>query len=478
MIPELANAPAVLPETGPARGIQEYVPTKLSSHRCPPDAQNPTGDPKMHDRSDKQTRLPNHRSNRCMILAAIALMCLPAASLAQDMSDDARPAMVIAVTSQQPVIERVYPAIAFASQEAELSFRVSGQVVEVPMRASESVEEGAVLARLDTRDFQSEIDRLESQRDQAVAELSALRVGARPEEVVRLEAAVEVSQAEVDQARVQFERTEELSKRGVVPAVQLEQQQATLRVAEARLTSQLEELAIGMVGGRPEEILAAEAALRGLEAQIEAARSNLADATLRAPFEGTIARRDVENFTNINAGQSVALIQNLSTVQVEFDIPGADIVALMATGFENVTTEVAFDALPGQRFGAELVEFNTEADAATQTYRGRVAVVLPEGALILPGMVARVISSAFNTEQPAVSVPITALGADAAGSPFVWAVAPGDNTVSRQAVTLGDAAGDNIIILDGLTEGDRVVTAGVSQLMDGMTIRPISAVGE
>lgn len=419
-----------------------------------------------------------HTRNRCMVLAALALMLTPSVSLAQDNTADVRPAKVITISAQQPVIERVYPGIAFASEEAEISFRVSGQVVDLPIRASETVAEGAVLARLDTRDFQAEIDRLENQRDQAVAELSALRVGARPEEITRLEAAVEASQAEVDQARVQFERTEELSRRGVVPAVQLEQQEATLRVAEARLTSQLEELAIGMVGGRPEEILAAEASLRGLEVQIETARSNLEDATLRAPFEGTIARRDIENFTNINAGQSVALIQNLSTVQVEFDIPGADIVALMAQGDENITTKVAFDALPDQTFGAEVVEFNTQADAATQTYRGRVSVVLPEGALILPGMVARVISSATNANDPAVSVPITALGADAGSSPFVWVVGPEDNTVARQPVTLGEAAGDSVFVLEGLADGATVVTAGVSQLTDGMTIRPISEVGE
>ncbi len=417
-------------------------------------------------------------STRSAICLSIALALIPTMILAQGAADETRPAKVLTVSSAQPVIERAYPAIALASQESEVSFRVSGQVVELPVRASQSVAEGDVVAQLDTRDFEAAIERLESQRDQAVAELSALRTGARPEEITRLEAAVEASQAEVDQARLQFERTQELVTRGVAPASQLEQQEAALRVAEAQLTSQLEQLAIGMVGGRPEEILAAEAALRGLEVQIEGARDDLADATLRAPFYGVVARRDIENFTNINAGQSVALIQNLSTVHVEFDIPGADIVALMARGAENVTSEVEFDALPDQRFDAELVEFSTQADAATQTYRGRVSVALPDGAVILPGMVARVISTVPNTDVSAVSVPLTALGADAGSAPFVWIVDPEANTVSEQPVTLGEATGESVFVLEGLQEGDTVVTAGVSQLMSGMAIRPIAGMGE
>ncbi|MFC3615138.1 efflux RND transporter periplasmic adaptor subunit [Lutimaribacter marinistellae] len=412
------------------------------------------------------------------ILVLISVVLGPSPITAQEEVVGARPAKVLTISTGQQIIERTYPAIALASLETEISFRVSGQIIELPIRASQTVAEGDVVAQLDRRDFEAEVRRLESQRDQAIAELSALRTGARPEEISRLEAAVDASQAEVDQARLQFERTQELVNRGVAPASQLEQQDAALRVAEAQLTSQLEQLAIGMVGGRPEEILAAEAALRGLEVQIEGARDDLEDATLRAPFDGVIARRDIENFTNINPGQSVALIQNLSTVHVEFDIPGADIVALLAQGAENVTSKVEFDALPDQRFDAELVEFSTQADAATQTYRGRVSVALPDGAIILPGMVARVVSTTPKTDVSAVSVPITALGADAGSAPFVWIVNPEVNTVSERRVTLGEATGDSVFVVDGLQDGDTVVTAGVSQLIDGMTIRPITEMGE
>lgn len=284
--------------------------------------------------------------------------------------------------------------------------------------------------------------------------------------------------AQLDQARDEYERTRQLVDRGVAPAAQLEQRDATRRVAEAELASRREQLTIGRVGGRPEEILAAEAAIRGLETQIQTARDKLSDATLRAPFEGIVARRHIENFANVQAGQDVALIQNLSTVEVGFDIPGADILAMTSSRFENIESVVVFDALPGLELEAELVEFATQADAATQTYRGRLSVRLPEGVILLPGMVARVITAGQETTPSVLTVPQSALAAAPDGTAFVWRVDPADNRVVRQPVALGEVSDTGTEIRSELDAGQLVVTAGVSELQDGMIVRPIQAIGD
>lgn len=71
-----------------------------------------------------------------------------------------------------------------------------------------------------------------------------------------------------------------------------------------------------------------------------------------------------------------------------FDVPGPDVTAFAVS--QDNQLDVVFDALPNEQFTAELVEFSTEVDTATQTYRGRVAVQLPELTPIFPGMVANV----------------------------------------------------------------------------------------
>ncbi len=411
---------------------------------------------------------------KTIIIPIVYIFASLTTSVAQERDNTARPAKVEQVQSSETIFKRRYPAIVQPSQEAVLSFRVSGRVVELPIRASVSVNEGDVIARLDPRDFETQIEQLTSQLDQANAQLRALRAGARDEEISALEAGVDAVQAEVERARDQASRSRSLYEKDLVAAAKLDQDETALRVAEAELRAKLEELSIGRSGGRQEEVEAAEAAIRGLNTQIQTARDNLSDATLRAPFNGIVARRDIENFTNVQAGQDVILLQKLSTVIMEFDVPGSDVIRF--AGAKDVTTEVTINALPGKVFSAELVEFSTEADASTQTYRGRVAVIIPEGASVLPGMVGSVIGETNDNAIPAVTVPLNAIGANPDGSTFIWIV-QNDNTVTKRTVKLGDTRATSVVVSDGLKGGETVVTAGVTQLQEGMAIRPISKVG-
>lgn len=407
------------------------------------------------------------------VCALVLAMAIPGMANAQE---TVRPAKIALVVESEAEIRRSYPAIVLPSAEVELSFRVSGRVIELPIRGATDVIEGDLIAQVDPRDFRQQVRLLESQRDQAVAQLDALQSGARSEEIVALEAAVDSAQAQVDQAREQAERTRELAERGVVAAARREQDDATLRVAEANLRAQQEQLVIGRSGARAEDIQASRAALRGLEAQLQAARDSLADATLTAPFSGVIARRYIDNFTNVQAGQNIALLQNLTQVHLAFDVPGPDVTLLAANGPDKITTRVVFDALPDAIFDSEVVEFSVQADAATQTYRGRVSVRQPDGSNILPGMVGRVVVTAPGGKA-SLRIPLTAVATDPDGTPVVWQV-NADNTVSRRAVALGEATGGDVIVTQGLARGDRVVAAGVSRILDGMRIRPITRVGE
>ena len=169
------------------------------------------------------------------------------------------------------------------------------------------------------------------------------------------------------------------------------------------------------------------------------------------------------------------MLQNLTTVALVFDVPGPDVISF--SNAQGITTLVKLSALPGEEFPAKLVEFSTQADAATQTYRARVAVNIPEASSVLPGMIGKVIVSYQSGVNSQINIPITAVGANADGAAFVWLVDGANNTVAKQSVSLGVTKGDKVEITDGLAEGDTVVSAGVSRLLDGMTIRPITKVG-
>ncbi len=414
-------------------------------------------------------------------VAAVMASFFATQSLAQDEEaapSVVRPAKVSTVQVNDNSLRRTYPAIVQPAQEAELSFRVSGQVISLPARAAMQLQEGEEIAALDKRTFQTAVDVLQSQVDQAEAELAALRKGAREEEIIALQAAVAAAQATVDQITDQAARTRQLFDRGVVSQANLDADEAELRVAQANLQTTKEELAIGLAGGREEDIAASEARLRGLVADLENAQDDLGDATLRAPFDGTVSRRDIDNFTTVQAGQSIVLFQEIATVHLAFDVPGSDVLAVSARSEELQLTADIIGGPQGLE-NIDLVEFSTQADAGTQTYRARIAVEVPEGAQILPGMVARVhvlLQNAFTTVP--ITVPLTALGANPDGSPFVWVVDPATNAVSPRNLMLGAVSDAKVGVIDGVAEGETIVVAGVSQLRDGQVIRPITEVGD
>lgn len=414
------------------------------------------------------------------IWMAVALVALAACSPTDETKEQSsqeivRPVKTFVVKSVVTKLERSYSAVVLPAREVDLSFRVSGRIVELPIRSGQSVEEGDVIAELDKRDFEAEITRTNSQLEQAEAQLTALTSGARAEDIAALQAAVRAVEAEVEAARDQLARSQELFERRVVAKAKVEQDQTALRVAEAELEAKKQELAKGTAGARAEDVAAQEAVIKGLRSNLQSLKDSLSDATLRAPFSGIIASRKVENFANVQAKEPIATLQALASPNLTFDIPAADISPLAKA--KELDLSVRLDSIPGQTFKAQRKEFSTQADSSTQTYRGRVSIENPNGDPILPGMTGMLTVTVNDQQIGKLAVPLSAIGSEADGRPFVWLVSSGSNTVAKQAVETGDASGGTIIVTKGLSEGDVVVSAGLSALQDNMVVKPIAAVG-
>ena len=128
-------------------------------------------------------------------------------------------------------------------------------------------------------------------------------------------------------------------------------------------------------------------------------------------------------------------------------------------------------------FDAKTSEFTPRADAATQTYRGRVSIENPTSEPILPGMTGILTVTAGGETTSEILIPVSALAANTDGSAFVWVVS-NDNKVSKRPVVTGDARANLVTIKEGLTEGELIVVAGLSALQDSQTIKPITIVGD
>jgi multidrug efflux pump subunit AcrA (membrane-fusion protein) len=83
-------------------------------------------------------------------------------------------------------------------------------------------------------------------------------------------------------------------------------------------------------------------------------------------------------------------------------------------------------------------------------------------------------SAKASAAASALSIPLTAVATDATGVKFVWLVGA-EGQVTRANVTLGDIRGAQVAVVSGLKAQQRIVTAGVSALREGMRVRPLTA---
>lgn len=217
---------------------------------------------------------------------------------------------------------------------------------------------------------------------------------------------------------------------------------------------------------------------------LKKAQKALNDTTLKAPFSGKVARKIAENFQNVQAKEAILLLQDVSSLELDVDIPEQDFVR-MKTGLtleqrtQLTRPEIAVSTVPNRNFPARLISFETAADPVTRTYQATFAFDNPADVNVLPGMTARIILHLPGDmlEEAGVGgflIPAAATVVDVGGAAYVWRYNQDSSQVSRAPVTLGEMSGVNIRVLSGLQSGDHIAVSGAAHLQEGMKVRPLT----
>jgi membrane fusion protein (multidrug efflux system) len=174
----------------------------------------------------------------------------------------------------------------------------------------------------------------------------------------------------------------------------------------------------------------------------------------------------------LEAGKPIVSLQALLPVFADFSLPQQEL-ARLKTG---LAVRVTSDTYPDQHFDGTLTAINPDLDATTRSVRLQATFANAEQ-LLRPGMFVRV-EVIFPDEQTVLAIPATAiLSAPYGDSVYVIESRPGKNggkpeaVVSQKFVRTGRSHGDFISILSGLKAGDRVVSAGVFKLRNGMSVQ-------
>lgn len=208
------------------------------------------------------------------------------------------------------------------------------------------------------------------------------------------------------------------------------------------------------------------------QVRLAQARERLARSRITAPFDAFVARRYVDNHTNVRAGEPIVRLSDLDEMKVVVSLP-ENLVATV-TPAHVVAVSAAFDFQPDVRFPLTYRESTGEANAVAQTYEVTFTMARPDGANVLPGMTANVrVELNADAADTGITIPASALLSEPDGRFFVWVFDPADGRVSRRAVTVTGPGPRGIGVAGGLRDGERIVAAGASQLQAGMQVRPL-----
>jgi RND family efflux transporter MFP subunit len=341
-----------------------------------------------------------------------------------------------------------------ARRRATVSSKVTGKVVDVLVEEGHPVREGQVLAHLDDTQVRAGLNFAEAQ-------LASSRKAAAEDE------------ARLRQAELQLGRLQQLVRENVVGKAELDSAQADVDALRARIAYSQQQVGVA-------------------ERQVDLQRTNLNDMVVRAPFSGIAISKDAqpgEMISPVSAGggftrTGICTIVDMSSLEIEVDVNESYNNRVSA----GQRVEAVLDAYPDWTIPGRVITTIPSADRQKATVKVRIGFdesVRTQGAgragdfdpRILPDMGVKV---TFLRDEPAAGQPRPAAARATVpkaairsieGRSVVFVV-NGDR-VERRAVSVGDATGDQVGVLSGVSPGERVVVDGPQTLKDGdkVTIR-------
>jgi membrane fusion protein (multidrug efflux system) len=218
------------------------------------------------------------------------------------------------------------------------------------------------------------------------------------------------------------------------------------------------------------ELDTAEATLKQEQADADNIRATIEKKTIRAPFAGKLGIRLVDLGEQLDVGKPIVSLQSLSPVYADFSLPQQDLAQLQP----GLPVRVSSDTYPDQTFEGTVTAINPDLDQTTRSVQLQATFENADKRL-RPGMFVRV-AVELPGENGVLAIPSTAI----LSAPFgdsVYLIEPQmangktNLVVQQKFIRTGRAHGDFVSVESGLKAGDRVATAGIFKLRNGVNVQ-------
>ncbi len=271
---------------------------------------------------------------------------------------------------------------------------------------------------------------------------------------------------------IRFKEGQRVQRGTVLVELDRAQTAAELAEAEANLAESRNQFARGRDLGLTAALSRAQldqlaTAVKTAEARVAAARARLADTIIRAPFDGETGFRRVSVGGLVGPGDVITTLDDTSVIKLEFTVPQS-FLADLAIG---LAVEARVDGLPDRTFTGKVTTISPRVDPVTRSLTVRAELPNPDGVL-KPGMFMSV--TLRGSPTPMLVLPEQALVPED-GKNYVYVVAGG--RAERREVTTGLRRPGTVAVVQGLTEGERVIVDGTFKARDGAAVIEAAAAG-
>ncbi|MEL6136909.1 MAG: efflux RND transporter periplasmic adaptor subunit [Cyanobacteria bacterium J06628_6] len=354
-----------------------------------------------------------------------------------------------------------------------LSPQVGGIVQEIFVEQGDRVREGQVIARMDSDDLEAQRIQSRASLAEAQAQLTDVRQGTDIAQIAQSEANLSAVEAQVVEAQSRlilaennFERDQNLYERGAISQLELDQSaneirsaQASLQQVQSRVEEARQRVNDLVDDPDPQEVDQAQARVDRARGQLQAIEIQLADTLIRAPFGGIITQKfategafvtPTTSASDVSSATSTAIVSLADGLEVVAEVPEADIGQISP----GQTVEIQADAFPEKTFKGEVRLIAPEAIERQNVTVFQVRVRLLTGQGQLRSNMNTDVAFLGNQLSDALVVPAVAVVTQGGET---GVLVPGEEKrIQFRPVTLGPQVGQQIQVLEGLEDGDRV----------------------
>lgn len=278
------------------------------------------------------------------------------------------------------------------SDTVRISPLVAGRLTEVNAVEGMTVKKGAVIARIDTADYELQLRQADTGVRAAAARLALVKKGVRSEDLASAKELVNQAEIAADKFEREYQRLSRLKEAGSVTDKDLDDMMTQRDRAKSQVEQAKKQYEKAQNGAQKEEIDAAVAAYDQARSAIDILKKRIADCTISAPRDGTVLHRLAEPGEVASPGSTIAIISDLAAVKITAFVPERDL-GLVKLGLQAT---IRVDSFPDKPLTAtvsriaDVAEFTpktiqTKEERVKTVYRIELTADNKEG-IFKPGM--------------------------------------------------------------------------------------------